>query len=99
MIAKVFVGPSLWRLQGRRVASSPGGGVRASLSCRLPSVHGRTDFVPVTLVHTGEAKLATPVFGKSAMIGMLARADGYLVIPAHVEGLDQGAQVTVQLFP
>jgi molybdopterin molybdotransferase len=32
------------------------------------------------------------------MISVLARADGYVVIPEHVEGLDAGTAVEVHLF-
>jgi molybdopterin biosynthesis enzyme len=32
------------------------------------------------------------------MISILARADGYIVIPEHAEGLDSGARVDVHLF-
>lgn len=97
---RVFVIPSLYRLQGRDGSESflLRQGTRAVLNRQLPSVHGRTDFMPVFLSEGEDARLeATPIFGKSGAIGILARADGYVVIPEHVEGLDQGTEVTV--FP
>jgi molybdopterin molybdotransferase len=52
----------------------------------------------VTLAREGDAVLVKPLFGKSAMISVLGRADGYVIVPAHVEGLDAGSGVEVQLF-
>jgi molybdopterin molybdotransferase len=72
--------------------------VRAVLNRQLPSVHGRTDYVPVSLSSgTGGAKEASPIFGKSGAISILVRADGYVVVPEHVEGLAMGTEVSV--FP
>ncbi len=98
---RVFVISSLYRLQGREGPESiiqNVRGTRAILNRQLPSVHGRTDFMPVFLSEREAGRLeATPIFGKSGAIGILARADGYVIIPEHVEGLDQGTEVTV--FP
>jgi molybdopterin molybdotransferase len=100
MIARAFVLPSLARLEGMREIRGISDNTRtAMLSRQLPSVHGRTDYIPVVLSRSERGILgATPVFGKSAMIGILARADGYVVIPEHVEGLDQGTEVEVFLL-
>jgi molybdopterin molybdotransferase len=100
-ICRAFVLPCLYSLQGLSGAKSTweeGGVEQAVLSRRLPSVHGRTDYVPVVLGESGEGLAATPLFGKSAMISILARSDGYVIIPEHVEGLDVGSAVTVNLF-
>jgi molybdopterin molybdotransferase len=73
--------------------------LRAILNRQIPSVHGRTDYVPVALSQvSGDAVEASPIFGKSGAISILARADGYVVIAEHVEGLDSGAEVSVFLF-
>jgi molybdopterin molybdotransferase len=92
-----FVLPSLRRLQGM-AENERAPAIRAVLNRQLPSVHGRTDYVPVSLSGgTGAAREASPVFGKSGAISILSRADGYIVIPEHVEGLDTGSEVSV--FP
>ena len=70
----------------------------ATLDRQLPSVHGRADYLRVALSLKDGTLRATPVFGKSAMISTLANADGYVVVPEHVEGFDQGSEVTVHLF-
>lgn len=100
MICRAFVLPSLERLQGRgrERARIDVNRLTAELVRQVPSVHGRTDYIPVMVSSSHGRLRAEPVFGKSAMISTLARADGYIVIPEHVEGLDQGAEVTVVLF-
>jgi len=99
MIFRAFVIPSLSFLQGqRKTGDAAGAAVRATLNRRLPSVQGRTDYIPVIVSSEEGAFLATPIFGKSSMIGILARADGYVIIPERVEGLEEGTEVVVNLF-
>ncbi len=99
---RAFVVPAIERLQGRSAGASAGigaGGFRAVLNRRLPSVHGRTDFVPVSISTQADGPPeAVPVFGKSGAISILARADGYVIVPEHVEGYDRGTEVVVYPF-
>jgi molybdopterin molybdotransferase len=80
------------------VVGSMAGTHKAALGCRLPSVHGRTDYVPVALKREKGELLAFPIFGKSASISILVRSDGYVIVPEHVEGLDTGSEVSVHLY-
>lgn len=101
MVCRALVLPSLAALQGMTGSGSAlelGNTLQGVLTNRLPSVHGRTDYVPVALGRDGDEILVKPVFGKSAMISVLGRADGYAIIPAHVEGVEQGTRVKVYLF-
>jgi molybdopterin molybdotransferase len=101
MVCRALVLPSLAALQGMSgidPAREPAGALFGTLANQLPSVHGRTDYVPVTLSGDDKELLVQPIFGKSAMISVLGRADGYVIVPAHVEGLDQGSRVRVCLF-
>lgn len=102
MICRAFVMPSLLYLQGISGGTGmdgfPGNSCNAILGNQLPSVHGRTDYIPVTLAEEGGRLIATPIFGKSAMISSLSQADGYVIVPEHVEGLDRGTAVRVHLF-
>lgn len=68
--------------------------VTAALSRAVASVPGRRDFIPVSLEHG----MATPLSAKSAAMGVLARADGLLTIPEDCEGLNAGAQITVEMW-
>ena len=72
--------------------------VPAKLAVNLPSAPGKTTFQMVQLQPTAEGFTANPVFGKSGMIHLLGHSDGYIVLEAHQEGLEQGQQVLVHLL-
>jgi len=99
IVFTAFVRPLLARMQGLDAGSAPARAtVRAVLERRLPSVHGRADYVRVALRNADGRRLASPVFGKSAMISTLMEADGYVIVPEHVEGYEAGEALTVYLF-
>ena len=89
-----LVGVPLVRLVGGVTAPPPDAVVRARLARDLPSAAGRLDVVQVRLAG-GEAE---PLFGKSALLSMLAAADGYVVVPEPATGLPAGADVDVVLL-
>ncbi len=98
VICRAFVLPSIALLQGK-TAQAPVRVLQATLNRQLPSVHGRTDYIPVFLTPgKGDMPEATPIFGKSGAISILARADGFVIIPEHVEGIDSGTTVDVLLL-
>lgn len=70
----------------------------AKMTRNLPGSPGRTTCVPVKLTHVGEGYEAEPVFGKSGLISILDRADGYIVIGKNKEGLLKGEQVAVHII-
>ena len=72
--------------------------VQAKLSAGVPSNHGRSEFVGVSLEDDGDGAIAVPVRGKSGLISQLSRADGYIVIGRNTEGLAAGSLVDVTLF-
>lgn len=99
MIYRTFVLASLARLEGQvDIAKLSGTPIRATLKRQLPSVQGRTDYAPVMHAWSEGQDWAVPIFGKSAMISILTRADGYVIVPEHVEGLEQGSEVEIHLF-
>jgi molybdopterin molybdotransferase len=99
VVAQVFVAPFLRYLEGEALDREPAGRQkRAILVSSVPSAPGREEYVRVTLEKCGQEWRARPVFGKSGMLSALVRADGFLVIPAHVEGIAGGETVTVYLF-
>ncbi|TWF79080.1 molybdopterin molybdotransferase [Pseudonocardia hierapolitana] len=85
--------PLVWRLAGC-AAPPPEPSTRARLARDLPSAAGRLDVVQVAL-RDGEAE---PIFGPSALLSVLTRADGYLVVPEPATGLDAGTEVEVTLY-
>ena len=68
--------------------------VRARLARDVPSAAGRLDVVQVS-VADGVAK---PLFGSSALLGPMVRADGWLRVPEADTGLASGAEVSVTLY-
>jgi molybdopterin molybdotransferase len=85
--------PLVWRLAGCETPP-PEPSTRARLSRDLPSAAGRLDIVQVA-VHDG---VAEPLFGPSALLSVLAKADGYVVVPEPATGLDGGTEVEVILY-
>jgi molybdopterin molybdotransferase len=85
--------PLVWRLAGCDVPP-PEPTTRARLSRDLASATGRLDVVQVR-VRDG---VAEPLFGPSALLSVLTRADGYLVVPEPATGLDAGSEVEVTLY-
>jgi len=77
--------------------------IEAILRQRIPSNHGREEFILVQL--SGDITdspytpvSAVPVFSKSGLITYLSRCQGYLQIPRDCEGLDEGSLVQVTLM-
>ncbi len=97
VIAGLFVVPVVERLLGLP-AGRPRPAVPARLALNLASQAGREDWVPVQLVPGPDGMQAEPIFYKSNLIFTLARADGYVVIPADANGLPAGAPVEVILI-
>ena len=77
--------PLLWRLAGCP-EPPPEPITEARLARDLASMAGRLDVVQVSL----RDGLAEPLFGPSALLSVLARADGYIVVPEAATGLDGG---------
>ena len=85
--------PIVWRLAGCE-SPPPEPSTRARLSRDLPSTAGRLDIVQVTM----REGVAAPLFGPSALLSVLTRADGYVVVPEPATGLDGGTEVEVILY-
>ena len=96
----LFVRPLLRRYQG--LGTTLGlQTVRVVTGQQIPSAIGREEYVRVRLEEQGpdEPPLALPVYGKSGLLGPLIRAHGLLRVDRDSEGLDQGVEATVLLFP
>jgi molybdopterin molybdotransferase len=72
--------------------------VSARIAKNVSSSPGREEHVRVVLEPRGEEMWAVPVLGKSGLIRTLVMADGTVIIPAHVRGLQEGDLVEVLLF-
>jgi len=72
--------------------------IPARLAHNIPADGGKKTIIPCTLEYTGTEYLATPVFGKSAIITSLAKSDGFFIIEADVEGLPKDSRVLVHVL-
>jgi len=70
----------------------------ARIAKNVSSSPGREEHVRVVLQPRGDEVWAVPVLGKSGLIRTLVLADGTVVIPAQVRGLQEGDTVEVLLF-
>ncbi len=94
-VSQLFVRPLLDRLLGHAHISRP---VTARLASAVSSNHGRAEYIGVRLDSASEMPAARPVHGKSGLITILSRTDGYICIPRDCEGLARGSTVPVTLW-
>ncbi|MBQ9014649.1 MAG: molybdopterin molybdotransferase MoeA [Firmicutes bacterium] len=93
----------LWLLR-KKMGVCPPRGRFARMEVNVPGGSGRTvcqmvQLIPADTAATGPAPddLARPLLGASGLIGVLSKADGYVMIPADKEGLKKGE--TVEVIP
>jgi molybdopterin molybdotransferase len=89
-----LVGLPLLRRVGGCLTPPPEPTTRARLARQVPSAAGRLDVVQVRLCDGS----AEPIFGHSALLSVLAAADGYLIVPEAATGVAAGAEVDVVLY-
>lgn len=95
----LFIRPLIRRLSGENGTMPWGRTIQAVLSRNVPSVHGRTDFIRVSLEpKDGQGLVAQPILGKSGLISTMVKADGLIQIGLNEEGLFKGSAVEVMLF-
>ena len=89
-----FAGAILRRLGGRPIGW-PHRAIVAPLARKLASVVGRVDYARVKVEAGGVVPLA--VSGAS-ILSSTTRADGFVIVPADLEGYPAGTPVTVRLY-
>jgi molybdopterin molybdotransferase len=73
--------------------------VPATIIQNIHSDPGKKTFIMVSLKKgNGITYTATPLLGKSGLITLFSKADGYIVIDDNSEGLESGKKVTVTLL-
>lgn len=92
MISRVFVTPLLRKMIGEPSRNRT---VRAVLSMSFPSERGREDLVRVKLCPDGSAE---PCLGKSGLLNTLVKSDGYIRVPAGLDGHEAGEEVEVYVW-
>lgn len=93
---EIFVEPIIAKWIGRP-ATVPAS-VEAELTRKITSPPGDEDYVRVVVGRVGSRLLAAPLASGAGVISSLVRADGLVVIPPGVQGLEDGENVTVQLY-
>ena len=92
---------AVWLTVGRRMLARLAGGddnelsATATLARKIASPVGMTEFVPVRR----DGETAEPLAAKYLPLSVLARADGWLLVPADSEGYPEGARVAVRAWP
>ncbi len=94
-VTRLIVTPLLNAMQG--FAAEPVR-VRARLTEAISSNHGREECVGVFIEKDTDGLSAIPVHGKSGLISSIAGTDGYIRIPAGLEGIPKDAAVEVILY-
>ncbi|AFA38298.1 molybdenum cofactor synthesis domain protein [Pyrobaculum oguniense TE7] len=96
MIFHTIVRPFLLRLQC--LEPMPPAVYKARLAYGIEGAKGRRALYPVVLIARGSEYRAYPLYAESGAISVLARADGYVIVPENVEFMSEGEEVYVYLF-
>jgi len=95
---EVFAKPVIGVLMGlEKEESRPV--IKAKITKRITTALGRKTFVRVHVFKGDGEYLAEPISTRgSGIISTMTRANGYVVVPENIEGLDEGEAVLVHLF-
>lgn len=96
LTGEIFVEPLLARWLGlhpMRPAT-----IEATMTRKVHSSLGDDEYLRVTVGKVGESVVAAPLSRGAGVITSLVRADGVVLIPAGVQGLQAGEEVKVRLY-
>ena len=96
LTGEIFVEPLIARWLGRAAQQTPE--VEASITRKVNSPAGDDDFLRVVAGRVGDQILAAPLSRGAGVITSLVRADGLVIVPRGVQGLEAGAKVKVRLM-
>lgn len=83
----------------RRIMGQPEPfGTMAQISENVPAAGGKVTCLLVRLEREGDTYKAVPVLGKSGLMTMLSKADGYTLIGGDKEGLKEGESVDIAIL-
>lgn len=92
----IFVKPLIAKWLGRHTATLTR--LPAFLTRKIVSPPGDDDYVRVVVGQVGEKMLAAPLSRGAGVISSLVRADGLVIIPRGIQGLEAGERVQVELM-
>ncbi len=96
LTGEIFVEPLLARWLGR--APHKPVEIEAKITRKLTSPPGDDDYVRVVAGKVGDQILAAPLSRGAGVITSLVRADGIIILPRGVQGVEAGSRVKVRLY-
>jgi len=96
LTADIFVEPLLGKWLGRSPFHPHT--IPAEITRKVNSRAGDDEYLRVAVGYIGDKTLAAPLSRGSGVITSLVRADGLVIIPRGIQGLQAGEQVSVQLL-
>ena len=95
---EVFGRPLVSRMLGlKRAEARPM--LRARMTRRITTTLGRKNFVRVRVHQKDNNFFAEPISARgSSLISTMTRANGYVIVPENVEGVEEGDIVSVNMF-
>jgi|SRR5271157_1101304 len=96
LTGEIFIEPIIAKWLGRHANEQP---VEiARMTRKITSPAGDDDYLRVTVGRVGEKLLAAPLSRGAGVISSLVQADGLVIIPRGVQGMDAGESVPVHLY-
>ncbi|MCJ7716681.1 MAG: molybdopterin biosynthesis protein [Anaerolineales bacterium] len=96
LTAEIFVEPLLGKWLGRPPIQPQT--IQAEISRKVNSRGGDDEYLRVAVGYIGSQAIAAPLSRGSGVITSLVRADGIVIIPRGIQGLQAREQVSVQLY-
>lgn len=96
LTTEIFVEPLMAKWLGRRPLELPT--EEAKLTRKITSPAGDDDFVRVAAGMVGGTLLAAPLSRGAGVITSLVQADGLVLLPSGVQGMEAGGKVQIHLY-
>jgi putative molybdopterin biosynthesis protein len=96
LTGEIFVEPLLARWTGHLPTKRPT--LEAIITRKVHSTPGDDEYLRVTVGRVGERLIAAPLTRGAGVVTSLVRADGIVIIPSGVQGLQAGETVHVRLY-
>ncbi len=96
LTVEIFIEPILARWLGRKPFEHPI--LDGVLTRKVTSPPGDDDYIRVAVGKVGEKFLAAPLARGAGVITSMVQADGLVVVPRGVQGLEAGEPVKIRLF-
>jgi molybdopterin molybdotransferase len=93
----MFAGEAVRRLGGRP-SQWPYREIRGVLEERITSAIGRVDYCRVSISAESRPRISPLALSGASILSSTTRADGFVLIPAELEGHAAGTEVTAWLY-